>query len=109
MKFPEASAEFVAKVHDKIMEINPLSSTEWFDVEAVMEALRMVMEEQKQKENRCTCERCTGIPCESLYEDDFGGFAEFVKNQEDLNPDFQKTVDRMFEEMIKSNPFALDK
>lgn len=27
----------------------------------------------KTEQNRCTCERCTGIPLESLYEEEEGG------------------------------------
>jgi hypothetical protein len=34
------------------------------------------------------------------------GLAEFIRNQEGLNPDFQKTVDRLF---LDDNPFGLEK
>ena len=39
--------------------------------------------------NKCTCERCTGLPLDSFYED-----------QEDVPPEFVKVVDDNFFDLV---------
>ena len=90
MKFPEASEDdkktgweinydFLAIVVQKLdcedEDVGGSFLTE-ADVEAVLLAAQQVMKEQEEKQSRCTCERCTGIPCESLYEDNPFGLSK---------------------------------
>ena len=107
-KFPEATGGdrtngweidygFLHKISEFIDKKRKFVYTE-SEIEDVLIAAQQVMEEQGQKENRCTCERCTGILCESLYDDD---------NITEV--DSQKAADQMLDEMIAENPFGLGK